>query len=109
MEHLHCFWSVHLLGEEAPSQPLRLGHDEVETLARGQQPLKQFMVGVVDVLNDLACPGPAAPGVGVLEAVQSCPGDAFRTPDHSLIQTAAIAVSLIAVMPPESTDSTVVV
>lgn len=40
------------------SQPLRLGHDGVEMLSRGQ-PLKQLGLGVVNVLNDLVLLGPA--------------------------------------------------
>ena len=53
-----------------------------EMLARGQ-PLKQFMVGVVNVPNDPVCPGPAPSSVDVLEAVQCCPGGGFRALDHS--------------------------
>lgn len=37
------------------------------------------MIGLASVLNDLLCPGPAAPGVDVLEAGQCCPGDAFSS------------------------------
>lgn len=64
-------WSVRP-EEWAPSQSLTLGHDGAVSLARGQQLLKQFVVGVVDVLNDLVCPGPAQPCVDVLEAGQCC-------------------------------------
>ena len=64
-------------------------------LVRGQ-PLKQFVVGVVNVLNYSGLSWTCTPGVDVLEAGQCCPGDVLGAQAHSVkgfpILRAAIAL-----------------
>lgn len=79
--------------------------DGAERLARGQT-LKQLVIGLVNALNDLVCPGPAAPGVDVLEAGQCFPGHVFSAVDHSV---KSFSVPRTALVIPESTGPTGVV
>lgn len=62
------------LREAAPSEPLCPGRDEVE---RRHLPLKRFVFGVMNILNDPVCAGPTPPGVKVLEKGQCYACDAF--------------------------------
>lgn len=63
-----------LCGPQGSREPLCPGRDEVE---RRHLPLKRFVFGVMNILNDPVCAGPTPPGVKVLEKGQCYACDAF--------------------------------